>query len=116
MNKKNNCISLAALLLIANSGVVSLAGAAGDRPGNAGSDVTIIVYDKSSAFENEQAVHSDCRRNGVVWSGGVARRGPDRISPRPVRSRWQTADKSRIYCAGGSPFSQKRVADQSWIR
>lgn len=116
MNKKNNTISLVTLLWVVNSGFVSIAEAAGNRPANVSIDVTMIVYDKNAAYENEQATHSDCRRNRVVWSGGVARRGPDRISPRPVRSRWQSADESRIYCAGGNPFSQQRVADQSWIR
>ena len=116
MNKKNNCIHLVALLLMAHSGFFSNATAAGERPARAGFDVTKIVYAKSTVHGNEQAIHSDCRRNGVVWSGGVARRGPDRISPRPVRSRWQSADVSPIYCTGGKPFTQQRVADQSWIR
>ena len=116
MNKKNNCICLAALLLMAHSGFVSFAAAAGERPDRARFDVAMIVIDKSTVHDNEQAIRSDCRRSGVVWSGGVARRGPDRISPRPVRSRWQRGDVSPIYCTGGKPFSQQRVADQSWIR
>ena len=116
MNRNNNCLRLVVLLLMANAGLVSPAGAAGSRLAGAGSDMAMTGYDKNVVYKNRPAIHSDCRRNGVVWSGGIARRGPDRISPRPVRSRWQRGDESRIYCAGGDPFSQQRVADQSWIR
>jgi hypothetical protein len=59
---------------------------------------------------------SDCRRYGVIWSGGAALRRPGRISPRPVRSRWQTGGESRIRCADGAAFEQRYVADQPWIR
>lgn len=69
-----------------------------------------------SSGELLQYLRSDCRRNGVIWSGGVARRGPDRISPRPVRSRWQRADRSRIRCSEGESFQRRRVADQPEIR
>ena len=65
---------------------------------------------------NMKPVYAGCQRNTVVWSGGIARRGPDRIRPRPVRSRWQTADENRIFCTGGNPFRQKRVSDEPWIR
>jgi len=116
MNRNNNCLRLVVLLLMANAGLVSSAGAAGSRPASAGSEVARIGYNQTVVYKNRTASRSDCRRNGVVWSGGVARRGPDRISPRPVRSRWQSADASRIYCAGGDPFTQQRVVDQSWIR
>ena len=97
-------------------GQVSTGEAAGKHHGKTGSAVTMTRYVNSSAQNNAQGVHSDCRRSGVVWSGGIARRGPDRISPRPVRSRWQTADASRIYCADSKPFSKHRVADLPWIR
>ena len=60
--------------------------------------------------------YSDCRRHRVVWSGGVAVRGRDRISPRPVRSRWQRAGQSRIRCTGGESFDRIQVADQPWVR
>jgi len=69
-----------------------------------------------SASRTVKTVYSDCRRYGVVWSGGVALRRPDRISPRPVRSRWQDGEDSRIFCTVGDPFAQKRVADTPWVR
>ena len=67
-------------------------------------------------YQPVEAVYSGCQRHTVVWSGGIARRGPDRIRPRTVRSRWQGADYDRIFCSGGDPFQRKRVADQPWIR
>ena len=76
----------------------------------AGIDLTPQTY------RNARAARSDCRRNGVVWSGGIARRGPDRIRPRPVRSRWQHADENRIFCSGDNVFSKKRVAEEPWLR
>ena len=69
-----------------------------------------------SLYQPVEPVHTGCQRHTVVWSGGVARRGPDRIRPRPVRSRWQAADHKRIFCAGGDPYRRTRVADQPWIR
>jgi hypothetical protein len=69
-----------------------------------------------SASRAVKAVYSDCRRHGVVWSGGIALRQPDRIGPRPVRSRWQDSKDSRIFCTEGDPFTQKRVADTPWVR
>jgi len=116
MNKKNKYICPVALLLMSIPGFVSSGEAASKRYSNAEFDVALTRFGTSAPSGSAQAVHSDCRRNGVVWSGGIAHRGPDRISPRPVRSRWQSADKSRIYCAGGNPFSQHRVADKPWIR
>jgi len=116
MNKKNKYIRPLAVLLAVLPGLVSTGEAASKRHGNTGSAATITGYVNSSPHSSVRAVHSDCRRSGVVWSGGIAWRGPDRISPRPVRSRWQSVDESRIYCAGGNPFSKNRVADLPWIR
>ena len=62
--------------------------------------------------EAVRSLGSKCRRNGVVWSGGVASRFSDRISPRPVRSRWDRAGDSSIRCAGVDAFKQHRVSDQ----
>lgn len=73
-------------------------------------------YQGYSASRTVKTVYSDCRRHGVVWSGGIALRRPDRISPRPVRSRWQDDEDSRIFCTEGDPFTQKRVADTPWVR
>ena len=62
-------------------------------------------------------VGSDCQRQRVVWSGGVARRGPDRIAPRPIRSRRQSRDESRLRCPDrGNVFHKKRVSDHPEIR
>jgi hypothetical protein len=116
MNKKNKTIRSIALLLAVISGFVSTGEAASKRHGNTGSAVTMTRYVYSTPHNSVQAIHSDCHRNRIVWSGGIARRGPDRISPRPVRSRWQRADENRIYCAAGKPFSKHRVADLPWIR
>ncbi|MDH3899511.1 MAG: hypothetical protein OEU51_00530 [Gammaproteobacteria bacterium] len=116
MNKKNKYIRPVALLLMTIPGFVSAGETASKRHSNAEFSVALTKTGSSTSYSSVQAVHSDCRRNGVVWSGGIARRGPDRISPRPVRSRWQSADKSRIYCGSGDPFSQHRVADKPWIR
>ena len=81
----------------------SAAAVAGETPGR-------------TPYQSVKSVYSDCQRRRVVWSGGVARRGPDRIRPRPVRSRWQSADDNRIFCTGGNPFSRKRVSEEPWIR
>lgn len=67
-------------------------------------------------YEVLQVLNSKCRRNGVVWSGGVARRFPDRISPRPIRSRWDRDSDSGVHCSGVDAFEQLRVSDQPMIR
>jgi len=115
MDKQKTALPLAVMLSaisgfvgageIPRQGQVTQAAAAvaGDTPGR-------------TAYQSVKSVYSDCQRRRVVWSGGIARRGPDRIRPRPVRSRWQGADDNRIFCAGGNPFSRKRVADEPWIR
>ena len=62
------------------------------------------------------ALTSKCRRYGVVWSGGVASRFPNRISPRPIRSRWDRDVDNRIRCDEVDAFNQRRVSDQPMIR
>jgi hypothetical protein len=47
---------------------------------------------------NVSSPASHCLRNRVVWSGGIALRGPNRLHPAPVRSKWQTRDESRLRC------------------
>ena len=59
---------------------------------------------------------SKCRRNGVVWSGGVASRFTDRISPRPVRHRWERDSDDHIHCDDVDAFRQLRVSDLPMIR
>ena len=67
-------------------------------------------------YKVAQAQRSKCRRNGVVWSGGVASRFSDRIRPRPVRSRWDRDADSSVGCEGVDAFKRYRVSDQPWIR
>ncbi len=43
-----------------------------------------------------------CQRNRVVWSGGHALRGPDRLRPRPIRSKWHSQTESRLRCPEGA--------------
>jgi hypothetical protein len=116
MNKYKNSIITMALLLYTISGSVCV----GDILHNTqdGHEFTVVasVSVRRSSYRSVSPLFSDCTRNRVIWSGGIARRGPDRISPRPIRSRWQGADESRIYCSGGNPFTQMRVADEIWIR
>ena len=104
------------LLLVAGPG---FAGAA-ELPREAQARQQLIVatgdYLTPETYRSAKLAHSYCHRNRVVWSGGIARRGPDRIRPRPVRSRWQGADENRIFCPGGNAFSRKRVADDPWLR
>ena len=116
MTNKNNAVILFALLLSTISGFVC----AGDMPRKVqdSQELTAVTNEHLPPIPHHgvKTVHSDCHRNRVIWSGGIARRGPERISPRPTRSRWQGSDEPRIYCGGGSPFSQKEVADEPWIR
>lgn len=67
-------------------------------------------------YEKVRALSSKCRRNGVVWSGGVASRFSDRISPRPIRSRWDRDVDNSIRCVDMDAFKQRRVSDQPLIR
>ena len=71
--------------------------------------------DQNVAHYRDQALRdlaSKCRRKAIVWSGGVAFRFSDRISPRPVRSRWDRESDSRIRCEGVDVFRQRRVSDE----
>ena len=116
MTKKNNAAILLALLVSSISGIVCAGDMQRKVQGNQKSTVVTSEYLPRTPHHSVKTVHSDCHRNRVIWSGGIARRGPDRIGPRPTRSRWQGTDERRIYCRGGSPFSQKEVADEPWIR
>jgi hypothetical protein len=68
------------------------------------------------SYELVQVLRSNCRRYGVVWSGGVALRFSDRISPRPIRSRWERDSGNRILCTDVDWSRQYRVSDQPMIR
>ena len=67
-------------------------------------------------YEVVQVLRSNCRRYGVVWSGGIASRFSDRISPRPIRSRWERDSDNRILCTNVDWFKQYRVSDQPMLR
>lgn len=115
--KKNK--RLAIFTALACTAMLSLIGTgtyASDSVNSESRDVFADSRHTHTRDETVQAQSSKCRRNGVVWSGGTASRFSDRISPRPVRSRWDRAADSRIGCAGGDAFKRYRVADQPWIR
>ena len=116
MNKKNDPVVPLALLLSAISGCVCAGDILHKVQGNQEFTVVASEYLTRTPYPSVKTVYSDCHRNRVIRSGGIARRGPDRIGPRPIRSRWQGTDESRIYCSGGNPFSKKKVADEPWIR
>jgi hypothetical protein len=116
MNKNNNPVfSIAVLLSVVSSAVCA---DVFPRAVSGNQEVTVAAVESLHLTPSRgvKAAYSDCRRNRVVWSGGVARRGPDRISPRPIRSRWQGDAANRIYCPGDNSFSQTRVADEPWVR
>jgi len=115
MGKKKNAL-VPAVLLSAISSFVSAGEITPEEQGKQSAAAVASEYPDRTPYQTVEPVYSGCQRHTVVWSGGVARRGPDRIRPRPVRSRWQGADQDRIFCRGGNPFRQKRVADQPWIR
>jgi hypothetical protein len=115
MDKNKNAFPLT-LLLSTISGFVWAAEIPDEGHGKQAAAAVASEYPGRTPYHSVKTVYSDCQRHSVVWSGGIARRGPDRITPRPVRSRWQDADDNRIFCTGGNPFSQKRVADTPWIR
>jgi hypothetical protein len=115
MDKKKTAFPLA-VLLSAISGFVGAGEIPREGQGTQAAAAVAGEIPGRTPYHSVKTVYSDCQRRRVIWSGGVARRGPDRIRPRPVRSRWQGADDNRIFCTGGDPFSRKRVADEPWIR
>jgi hypothetical protein len=119
MQKTDHRYRPAATVLLATIlGVLTVTAFAGEPPGTEGSSFALIVMHPPGSANTDLSDRErfDCRRYGVIWSGGTALRRPDRISPRPVRSRWQAAGASRIRCADGGAFGQTLVADQPWIR
>lgn len=116
MNKIMDPPFYSALFLTAILGVLC--------PGAHASDA--VYAESSDMFKDRQftrtqhkavrSLGSKCRRNGVVWSGGIASRFSDRISPRPVRSRWDRDGDNSIRCTGVDAFRQHRVSDQPLIK
>ncbi len=59
---------------------------------------SLAIDDEPSEVGSHIAADAHCLRNRVVWSGGIALRGPNRLHPAPVRTKWQTRGESRIRC------------------
>ncbi len=117
MQKTGRSYQPLAVLLAATLGFLTASCPADEPPGTDGSYAALIVIHPAGTSTGKYARgRSDCRRYGVIWSGGAALRRPGRISPRPVRSRWQAGGESRIRCAEGGAFERRYVADQPWIR
>ena len=96
---------------------VTCAGAyASDSPDTVSPDVSADSRHTHTQYKVAQLRSPKCRRNGIVWSGGVASRFADRIRPRPVRNRWDSDTDSSIGCAGVDAFKRYRVSDQPLIR
>lgn len=104
------------MLLAAQLALMAPASADESPDTGASSAALIVIHPGDTTTGKFTREESACRRYGVIWSGGVALRRPDRISPRPVRSRWQAAGESRVRCADGDAFRQSQVADSPWIR
>jgi hypothetical protein len=115
MDKKTNAL-LSAVLISVFSGFVWGGEIPREGQGKQAATAMTDEYTGRPPYHSVKTAYSGCQRHSVVWSEGVARRGPDRIRPRPVRTRGQSADENRIFCSGGDPFRQKRVADEPWIR
>lgn len=117
MMQKNDYLSwFITMVMLAALGTSCATTAAGEQTDAVGSSYALIILHPVDGIPDRFArERSDCQRYGVIWSGGVALRRPDRISPRPVRSRWQGRGGSRIRCTDGDAFRQQRVASQPWV-
>jgi len=116
MYENNQNIGLLTVLVAATLGLTSTGVIAGESRRDASPSLSVRTYAGGYDLDTLQRLRSTCRRYRVTWSGGIARRGPDRISPRPIRTRWQGEAENPILCAGGNTFSQRPVADQPWVR
>jgi hypothetical protein len=115
--KKNRGITFfSTLVCTALHSVIGAGVYAGDSVNIVSRDVFADGRHTHTRYEVVQTPSSKCRRNGVVWSGGVASRFSDRISPRPVRSRWDRDADNSIRCVDVDAFKQRRVSDQSLIK
>ena len=116
MNKFSNSSLCSALFCTAILSVVCAGAYASDYVHAKSSGMYTDRQHTRMQHDAVRSLGSKCRRNGVVWSGGVASRFSDRISPRPVRSRWDRDGDSSIRCAGVDAFKQPRVSDQPLIQ
>ena len=115
---KNNMI-LASYCALVCSAVQSAVGAGACASDFANSRIINAFADKRynlAPYEVVQVLRSNCRRYGVIWSGGIALRFSDRISPRPIRSRWDRDSDEGIVCADSDWYNQYRLSDQPMIR
>lgn len=116
MNRKKN---LALRTMLACTVIISASSTgayAGDSALTGLRDNSADNHNIHSRYKAALTQRVKCRRNGVVWSGGIASRFPDRISPRPVRSRWDRKADSRVGCDEADVFKRYRVSEQPWIR
>jgi hypothetical protein len=117
MMKNNKHLSLP--FAMACSAVLTMLAADASPGGDADADILGSFEDRRYThprYEVLQILNSKCRRNTVVWSGGIALRFSDRISPRPTRSRWDRDPVDPVHCKEVDAFKQLRVADQPMIR
>ncbi len=116
MNRKNELALLTALLCTTIISVPVTGAYAGDSVTTGSSNIIADSHHTHARHKIAQAQQSKCRRNGVVWSGGIASRFSDRIRPRPVRSRWDRDADSHVGCTDVDAFKRYRVSAQPWIR
>jgi len=116
MNNNNDLAFFSTLVCSVILGVISDGAYAGDSVNAMPRDSFADRRDTHPRYEVAQAQNSKCHRNGVVWSGGVASRFSDRISPRPIRSRWDRDVDKSIRCKSVDAFKQHRVSDQPLVR
>ena len=116
MNRKKDLTLLATLVCSAIIGVAGTGAYASDSVSTESREIFTDSAHTHTRYKVAQAHRSKCRRNGVVWSGGIASRFSDRISPRPVRSRWDREADSSVGCADVNAFKRYRVSEQPWIR
>jgi hypothetical protein len=115
---KNNMILAfcCALVCSALQSVVGVSACASDVVNSWTNDAFTDNRHTLPPYEAVQVLRSNCRRYGVVWSGGIALRFSDRISPRPIRSRWDSDSDNRILCTDVDWSKQYRLSDQPMIR
>jgi len=100
-------------LLISVVGVIALAG-----PVAAGSLEIEVVPPQEEAVSPEALNPSRCHQRRIVWSGGIAFRGPRRLRPRPVSSKWETRAQNPRSCPGpaSAVLRRYRVSDHPNLR
>ena len=116
MNNNQGLSRFYTVVCSAMLGAICTGAYAGDAVNHELNDTSTDSRYTPARYEVLQMLTSKCRRYGVVWSGGVASRFSDRISPRPIRSRWDREAENRIRCPEVDAFNQRRVSDQPMTR